>query len=178
MTQYITAVESWSSCGIQIVPARRFTDAEKARYAEWYRDYGFARSGDVIYLDNVIWRDLYEVIDDRKADGAFPGTDNHAWIITEDEKAALIALNQQRAAEKAAQERADRIEQLSRIITRCEAQGKLYTKEEAAKERKQYNDFYNEGGEGFVPHFYTIDDYQWAKRELAEIRGENGNDNP
>ena len=55
-------------------------------------------------------------------------------------------------------------------IRMCEKQGKLYTKEEAKLERKKYNDVFNEGGEGYVPHFYTVDEYEFAKKRTEDIQ--------
>lgn len=49
--------------------------------------------------------------------------------------------------------------------------GNLYsTREEVNAARKRYNDLYNEGGEGYVPVFYTVDDYENAKKVLEELR--------
>ena len=46
--------------------------------------------------------------------------------------------------------------------------GKM-TKEEAAKKRREYNNLYNEGGCGFIPHFWTVDEYEDAKKELHKL---------
>lgn len=55
------------------------------------------------------------------------------------------------------------------IIEQCEKQEKLYTREEAAEKYRDYNRLYNEGGEGYVPHFYTIEEYELAKAGLSEL---------
>ena len=34
---------------------------------------------------------------------------------------------------------------------------------------KKYNDLYNEGGEGYVPHFYTKDEYEYYKERLNKL---------
>lgn len=50
--------------------------------------------------------------------------------------------------------------------------GKLMTREEVKVARKKYNDQYNEGGEGFVPSFVSIEDYNKAK-EIVEMYNTN-----
>ena len=62
------------------------------------------------------------------------------------------------------------------IVQRCEAikaAGNLYsTKEEAQKAKKKYNDFNNEGEYGYVPHFWTAEEYEDAKAKLKELHSE------
>jgi hypothetical protein len=45
--------------------------------------------------------------------------------------------------------------------------GKLMTVAEARVWRKKYNDFYNEGGEGYIPDVVTKEAYEWAKAILS-----------
>ena len=46
---------------------------------------------------------------------------------------------------------------------------KLYHAQDVKKMEKQYNDLYNEGGEGYIPHFYTFEEYEYAKKQLAKL---------
>lgn len=46
---------------------------------------------------------------------------------------------------------------------------KLYHAQEVRKMKKQYNDIHNEGGEGYIPHFYTFEEYEYAKKQLAKL---------
>ena len=38
--------------------------------------------------------------------------------------------------------------------------------------KKKYNDFYNEGEDGYVPHFWTAEEYEDAKAKLKELQSE------
>ena len=81
----------------------------------------------------------------------------------------MIELNEHKKKEKEKRETEEAIDGCKKIIERCEKQEKLYTKEEAAQKRRAYNRLYNEGGEGYVQHFYTIDEYEWNKTRLNEL---------
>lgn len=35
--------------------------------------------------------------------------------------------------------------------------------------KKQYNNIHNEGGEGYIPHFYTYEEYEYAKKLLSKL---------
>lgn len=71
-------------------------------------------------------------------------------------------------AEKAAKEKAEHRQSLENFLAEA-AKHKLYTAEEAKRMRKTWNNVINEGGSGYVPHFYTFEEVESAKRELAEI---------
>ena len=66
-------------------------------------------------------------------------------------------------------EKSESIERYKKIVQACERWKKLYTKEESIAKAKEWNDIHNEGGEGFIPHFYTIDEYEYAKKKLEEF---------
>ena len=91
------------------------------------------------------------------------------FIITEKEWDSLIDLIYQKFAEKQAKEKQEEIKFYKNIVSVCERQGKLYTPEEATKKAKEWNDIQNEGREGYIPHFYTIDEYENAKSKLEEL---------
>lgn len=168
MKEYLT-VEYAPGYGIELQQARRFTEEEKKKYAEWYRELGFIPTGDRIKLEHVKFASLSEVLKGEGADGSFPGSDNYVWIITREQWNRFIELN---AVEKEEAEKREREEQICfyrEVVTECEKQGILYTSEEAKAKAKAYNDINNEGGEGYVPHFYTKDEYDYAKERLAEL---------
>lgn len=47
--------------------------------------------------------------------------------------------------------------------------GKLPSADEAKEQARRYNNVYNEGGEGYVPHYYTQEEYERMAAELAEL---------
>lgn len=70
--------------------------------------------------------------------------------------------------EKAVREKAEYKQSLENFLAEA-AKHKLYTAEEAERARKNWINIVNEGGSGYVPHFYTFEEVESAKRELAEI---------
>lgn len=158
-----TVIEYAPAYGISICTARRFTEEEKQHYADWYKEIGFVGMGDHIMLRTLKWSDMPK----RHSDGSFLGCDNQAWIITEDEKAYFIQLDADRHAEAERLKIAKNREYYEDVIKRANMQPKLYTRDEAKRLAKQYNDLYNEGGEGYIPHYYTVDEVEAAKKWLA-----------
>ena len=47
--------------------------------------------------------------------------------------------------------------------------GKLPSADEAKEQARRYNNVYNEGGEGYVPHYYTQEEYDRMFSELAAL---------
>lgn len=78
-------------------------------------------------------------------------------------------------AEQAAVEKENRRKELEDFLVKA-SKHQLYTEEEARRERKLWNDTYNEGGEGFVPKFYTYKEVEDAKKELEEITNDDKRD--
>ena len=161
METYIV-IEHAPAYGVSICTARRFTEDEKQHYADWYTEIGFVGMGDHIMLKTLKWSDMPK----RHYDGSFLGCDNQAWIITEDEKAYFIQLDADRKAEVERLKIAKNREYYEDVIKRANMQPKLYTRDEAKRLAKQYNDLYNEGEEGYIPHYYTIDEVEAAKHWL------------
>lgn len=89
-----------------ICEARRFTEEEKKKYSDWYKEHGFVATGEHIYLPFLRWEDFPK----RDADGEFLGCSNRAWIITEEESEFFIRLNAEREAAKKAAEEKERAE--------------------------------------------------------------------
>lgn len=70
--------------------------------------------------------------------------------------------------EKVEAEKVKRIAELEKFIAKY-GETKL-TKSEAKQARINYNNLYNEGGYGYVPHFASADEIEAAKAELETLR--------
>lgn len=99
-----------------ICEARRFTEDEKTRYSEWFRDIGFTRVGEQIDLPYITWRDLPQ----RKCDGQFLGCSNSAWILTDAEAEHYKELNAQREEKDEAEKDQKRREQEAKVAAKKE----------------------------------------------------------
>jgi DNA polymerase III alpha subunit (gram-positive type) len=86
--------------------------------------------------------------------------------ITDDDVKHYTALNAAREREAKEKELNDQRNYYRSLIKAAEKQDKLYTAEEAKTRRMAWINVQNEGGEGYVPHFYTIDEVEAAKRWL------------
>lgn len=62
-----------------------------------------------------------------------------------------------------------KVEGAKKLIEEAEKQKDIPSKEEAARRMKHYNDIVNEGGEGYVPHIVSMEEYTKAKKFLEEI---------
>ena len=148
--------------GNQLKKARRLTEEEKTHYMPWFRE-------------NLEYLSLYqirEILGDRDSDGKFVSSSGDVYIVSQDEWNKMIKMNEEQGILKKKKDLKEKIEDLQYTIERCESAKKLYTREEAQAERKRYNNLFNEGGEGFVPHFYTVEEYEWAKENLKEYQKE------
>lgn len=160
--QEFWTIELAPAYGVSISKARYMTDEEKVGYSEWFQKYGLFSVGESTQLSNLRWGDMPQ----REQDGQFLGCDNQAWIISEEDKAAYLELEERRKSEKEEKHIKHLCDMYKRVIERGDRQPKLYTKEEAEREAYRYNQIYNEGGYGFVPHYVTIDEYNEAKAFL------------
>ena len=87
------ALEWATSYGISICRATH-NSPRLDDFAVWYRPYAIFNIGEgKTPLPHMSCHELPE----RKADGSFPGCDNHAWILTDEEVNHYKALNQHRA---------------------------------------------------------------------------------
>ena len=160
-----------SDYGISLCHARRFDDEEKKKYVEGYRERGFVCTSNSIKLNSLCFSDYYDFIKDKESDGSFDGCCNQAYIITEKEWNELIALNEKKGNEEKVAKNAESLAFYESVVRNCEEQEKLYTEEEAAKKAREWNEIYNEDGEGYIPHFYTVNEYKNAKAKIEELRG-------
>lgn len=175
MTTYLT-VEYAPAYGISLQSARRLTDSEKKGYIPEYQDYMMVGTGNNIDLDSISWIDLYEFLGKRAPDGEFAGCNNRVYIITQEQWDALIAMNNDVAAHEAEQERNEEIAALEAAKSRAEQQmvdGQLPDAKAAKEAQKRYNDLYNEGGYGYVPHYYTAAEYADICAKLSQLKEVN-----
>lgn len=152
---------------VVLIEARWLTEEEKQHKNPEYREILMVGVGTHVRLPHVKIFDL----PDRKPDGCFMGCSNSSWVISREEWDTYLSLESSRKKEEEERKRAERISWLTEKIERMEKQKKLYTDEEAARLRKEWNDTYNEGGEGYVPHFYTQAEYDLAVEELGRLKG-------
>lgn len=154
---------SFSSHGTYLCSARRFTADEKSHYVEWYRETGMISLGSIVKLPEVTLRDA----PNRPSDGNFNGSWNQAYIISQDEWDAYIALNDSRALVKAKAKEAETRRYMLSIIEDAQVITPI-SREEAQRKQKAWINVANEGGEGYVPHYLTTDDVERAKQWLAD----------
>lgn len=164
----LLTIEHADMYGISLNEARRPTEEEKASYLPEFRDLMFYGVGPTIHLDYITLSNLPS----RPYDGNFPGCGNQAWIITKEDWDNYINLNAQRKAEAELRKRKEETKELKQLKSMAERQGELYTKEDARKKTKEWIEAQNEGGEGFVPHYYTIEEYERICRRLTELEGD------
>lgn len=144
--------------GASLKKARHLKEDEKKKYLKPYWDTLYIGMEDNIHLKYIGWQDN----PDRQADGSFPGCGNSAWIISQEEWDHYLELEAERAEKHRTEELENNIKLLKERIARMEGCELCQTKEEAREKAKQYNDLYNEGGYGYVPYFYTVDEYKSA----------------
>lgn len=79
---------------------------------------------------------------------------------TDEVKAYLAEKQKKKDAEACAAAKA--------LIEKAEKQGKIPSEREARRMMEEYNNIHNDGGYGFVPHIISREEYDAAKRVLAE----------
>lgn len=156
----------YSQFPTELCECRRFTEEEKKKYAAWYRDIGLVGTGNNVEVSEILLKDLEP---QRESCGSFCGTNNQAYEVTDEEWDALIFLNNKRLVEKKTKEVKEEIAYYEIVIEEASKQ-KLRTSEEAEKFYKKYNDTFNEGGYGFIPHVYTFEEVEHAKLMLEKLR--------
>ena len=158
----------------QLTKARRLTDEEKSQYVKEFRAFVGIR-GESIDLKYLMFDEILNYLD-RESDGQFTGSSGNVYIINQDEWDELVQMNSEKEKTVKRKDLEENIVSWKQIVQRCEAikaAGNLYgTKEEAQKAKEKYNDFYNEGGDGYVPHFWTVEEYEDAKIKLTELQEE------
>ena len=153
--------------GISLTEARKLTDEEKRDYTEEWKDSILIATGESIQLEHISWEDLDAVKCREKY--AFNGCGNRVYEISDAEWEAFVALDRERAVSRQAEDNRKYADGLRAIIAQAEAQRDIPTKEEAVCRAAEYNNVNNEGGEGYVPHMVTAEQYLAAKEALANM---------
>lgn len=170
MEEYLVCEIWYYNTRVSLHHARRLNEEEEAGYTEEAKKRMFVALGEPVELGELSWRDVKDIFSGRPDDGNFNGSGNTSYIITEEEWNQLAELNERKLEARKRKEATEQIETYKRIIKDCEKQEKLYTKEEADQKRREWVALYNEGGEGYVPHFYTECEYENAKKKLEELK--------
>lgn len=162
-------VENFGTQG-ELIEARRPTTDEAKRFTPSAAERMLYSTGDSVEVPHLgitsvplnWWKErkIYE----------FPGCDNQAVEITDEEWAMLVALNAQREKEAAEKEREEEIKELEATISHAERQQEIPTPEKAHRMMVAWNNVENEGGEGFVPDIVDTVRYERAKKRLAELK--------
>ena len=125
----------------------------------------FIGKGEPVCLPQIKTGDLPK----RPCDGEFYGSSSSAWIITDEEAEAYIALNAQRAKAAEQSKLEEKLKWNKSIVERAEMQQEIPSPEDARRTERGYNDRYNEGGYGYVPHIIDSEEYAKAKAKIKEL---------
>lgn len=141
--------------------ARWATVEEEANYNH-ANVFDLAKAIEAIPLEDITFEDVQKVITTSNNDGFL--YNDALYVITNEQKQALLNYNTKEILEKENKQ----INYYKELIKNIEKH-KLYHAQEVRKMKKQYNDIHNEGGEGYIPHFYTFEEYEYAKKQLAKL---------
>lgn len=141
--------------------ARWATVEEEANYNH-ANVFDLAKAIEAIPLEDITFEDVQKVITTSDNDGFL--YNDALYVITNEQKEALLNYNTKEILEKENKQ----INYYKELIKNIEKH-KLYHTQDVGKMKKQYNDLHNEGGEGYIPHFYTFEEYEYAKKQLAKL---------
>lgn len=91
------------------------------------------------------------------------------YIITKELYNELLACEEAAKTKKAADELMEEIAYCEDMIAEHKKH-KLHHEKDVPALRKQYNDLNNEGGEGYIPHFYTFEALAYFEKKLAALK--------
>lgn len=172
MKTYLTVCQHFAS-EITLQKAAYLSAEDKQHFLEEYRDIMMRPVSDTLSLDHLKWDDLYTLLAGRKSIGQFSGSCNAVYEISQGEWDALVRMNAETEEAKAAQEQTEEKASLLALKEKAERQmsdGRLPTAEEAKAKTKAWINAMNEGGYGYVPHYYTQGEYNEICRRLAELK--------
>lgn len=141
--------------------ARWATVEEEANYNH-ANVFDLAKAIEQTPLEDITFEDVQKVITASDNDGFL--YNDALYVITNEQKKALLNYNTKEILEKENKQ----INYYKELIKNIEKH-KLYHAQDVRKMKKQYNDIHNEGGEGYIPHFYTFEEYEYAKKQLAKL---------
>lgn len=145
--------------------ARWATVEEEANYNH-ANVFDLAKTIEQIPLEDITFEDVQKVITTSDQDGFL--YNDALYVITNEQKEALINYNTNNKIKKEKAQLTEEIYYYKKVIKECENH-KLYHKEDIEKIKKQYNNIHNEGGEGYISHFYTYEEYEYAKKLLSKL---------
>lgn len=141
--------------------ARWATVEEEANYNH-ANVFDLAKAIEQTSLEDITFEDVKKVITTSDQDGFL--YNDALYVITNEQKEALINYNTKEILEKENKQ----INYYKELIKNIEKH-KLYHAKDVERMKKQYNDIHNEGGEGYIPHFYTFEEYEYAKKLLSKL---------
>lgn len=141
--------------------ARWATVEEEANYNH-ANVFDLAKAIEQTPLEDITFEDVQKVITASDNDGFL--YNDALYVITNEQKEALLNYNTKEILEKENKQ----INYYKELIKNIEKH-KLYHAQDVRKMKKQYNDIHNEGGEGYIPHFYTFEEYEYAKKLLSKL---------
>lgn len=141
--------------------ARWATVEEEAKYNH-ANVFDLAKAIEETPLEDITFEDVQKVITTSDKDGFL--YNDALYVITNKQKEALLNYNKKEILEKENKQ----INYYKELIKNIEKY-KLYHAQDVEKMKKQYNDIHNEGGERYVPHFYTFEECKYAKKQLAKL---------
>lgn len=169
-------VEFSVSWGISLQKARTLTDSEKAKFLPEVRNTTLvALPEDAVSLEYITPSELWDIVPQDSWVGSFCGSSGSVYRITREQWDRLAELDAKRKAEEEGEEKVERISRLKSSIKKAEEQmrdGKLPSRAEAKKLFEHYRNVINEGGDGFVPHYYCDEEYENLVRELQKLESE------
>ena len=83
--------------------ARWLSECEKSCYAKQYWENGMIAKGEWLSLSNILETDRDTILGGRRNDGLFRGSTNMAWVLSDEEQQALLALEYERSLFKETQ---------------------------------------------------------------------------
>lgn len=141
--------------------ARWATVEEEANYNH-ANVFDLAKAIEQTPLEDITFEDVQKVITTSDNDGFL--YNDALYVITNEQKEALLNYNTKEILEKESKQ----INYYKELIKNIEKH-KLYHEQDVEKIKKQYNDIHNEGEEGYIPHFYTFEEYEYAKKQLSKL---------
>ena len=156
--------------GATLCEARTLTEEEKVHYVPFWQEHTLiAKYGSQIDLKHICGQDIRDVLKRKPTAYGLPGGHSDVYILTPEEWDALIARDEQNRLAKEEKDRLEEIELLKQRKAKAERQEKLYTPEEAKAKRDHWIAVQNEGGEGYVPWYYTQEEYDRICARLEEL---------
>lgn len=158
---------SWHFGGTEkTVGLARWTTVEEEANYNHANVFDLAKAIEQTSLEDITFEDVKKVITTSDQDGFL--YNDALYVITNEQKEALINYNTNNKIKKEKAQLTEEIYYYKKVIKECENH-KLYHKEDIEKIKKQYNNIHNEGGEGYIPHFYTYEEYEYAKKLLSKL---------